>query len=148
MFSKPSGRSTVRPLIRLAALPIKLNAFNYSGLTAARRITTSNLKLQTSNMSAYIIVEVTIHDPETYKDYMQLTPAAIAAYDGKFIVRGGKTESLEGDWNPQRIVVLEFPSVERAKQWWNSEEYAPAKKIRQATSSTKMIVVEGYEGKL
>ena len=99
-------------------------------------------------MSAYIIVEVTIHDPETYKDYMQLTPAAIAAYDGKFIVRGGKTESLEGDWNPQRIVVLEFPSVERAKQWWNSEEYAPAKKIRQATSSTKMIVVEGYEGKL
>ena len=98
-------------------------------------------------MPAYVIVEVTIHDPETYKDYMHLTPAAIAAYDGKFIVRGGKNESLEGNWNPQRIVVLEFPSVERAKQWWHSEEYAPAKKIRQATASTKMIVVEGFEGK-
>lgn len=94
-------------------------------------------------MPAYVIVEVEIHDPETYKDYMQLTPATIAAYDGKFIVRGGKTETLEGNWNPHRIVVLEFPSVERAKQWWYSEEYAPAKKIRQATAGTKMIVIEG-----
>ena len=96
-------------------------------------------------MSAYVIVEVTINDPETYKDYMKLTPAAIAAYDGKFIVRGAKTESLEGDWNPQRIVVLEFPSVDRAKEWWNSESYAPAKKIRHATARTKMIVVQGFE---
>jgi len=95
-------------------------------------------------MPAYVIVEVTIHDPEAYKGYMKLTPASIAAYDGKFIVRGGKTESLEGNWEPQRIVVLEFPSVERAKEWWSSEHYAPAKKIRQQTATTKMIVVDGY----
>ncbi len=95
-------------------------------------------------MSAYVIVEVTIHNPEEYKDYMKLTPASIATYDGRFVVRGGKTESLEGDWNPQRIVVLEFPSVERAKEWWASPEYTPAKEIRQRTASTKMLVVEGF----
>ena len=94
-------------------------------------------------MPAYVIVEVTIHNPEEYTDYMKLTPASIAAYDGRFVVRGGKTESLEGDWNPQRIVVLEFPSVERAKEWWSSPEYTPAKEIRQRTASTKMILVEG-----
>ena len=95
-------------------------------------------------MAAYVIVEVTIHDTVAYEEYKKLTPASIAAYDGKFIVRGGKTESLEGDWNPERIVVLEFPSVERAKEWWSSEMYAPAKAIRQRTAATKMLVVEGY----
>jgi uncharacterized protein (DUF1330 family) len=94
-------------------------------------------------MPAYIIVDVAINDPEAYEGYKQLTPASVAAYDGKFIVRGGKTETLEGDWQPQRIVVLEFPSVERAKQWWSSTEYGPAKKIRQAAASTRMLVVEG-----
>ena len=97
-------------------------------------------------MSAYIIVDVTIHNAENYEGYKKLTPASIAAYDGKFIVRGGTTESLEGDWQPGRVVVLEFPTVERAKQWWASEEYAPAKAIRQANAETKMILVEGFEG--
>lgn len=96
-------------------------------------------------MPAYVIVEIDIHDPHSYEEYKTLTPASIAAYDGRFIVRGAQTESLEGDWNPQRIVVLEFPSVARAKEWWGSEEYAPAKSIRQAASTTKMIVVEGYQ---
>ena len=95
-------------------------------------------------MSAYVIVEVAIHDPEEYKEYTKLTPATIAAFDGRFIVRGGQTESLEGDWQPQRIVVLEFPSVERAKEWWNSPEYEVAKAIRHRTAITKMIVAEGY----
>lgn len=95
-------------------------------------------------MPAYVIVEVDIHDPVAYEEYKKLTPGSIAAYDGKFIVRGAKTESLEGDWNPPRMVVLEFPSVERAKEWWTSREYAPAKKIRQAASATKMLVVDGY----
>ena len=97
-------------------------------------------------MSAYVIVEVEIHDPKEYEEYKTLTPASIAAHDGKFIVRGGKLESLEGDWNPQRLVVLEFPTVEKAKQWWNSNEYAPAKAIRHRTAHTKMIVVEGFNG--
>lgn len=97
-------------------------------------------------MPAYIIVDVTIHNAENYEGYKKLTPASIAAYDGKFIVRGGKTETLEGDWQTGRIVVLEFPSVERAKQWWSSEEYAPAKAIRQANADTKMMLVEGFDG--
>ena len=66
-------------------------------------------------MPAYVIVEIEIHDPIEYEEYKKLTPASIAAYDGKFVVRGAQTESLEGNWNPQRIVVLEFPSVQRAK---------------------------------
>ena len=97
-------------------------------------------------MPAYIIVDVTIHNAENYEGYKKLTPASVAAYDGKFIVRGGKTETLEGNWQPGRFVVLQFPSVERAKEWWASEEYAPAKAIRQANAETKMILVEGLEG--
>lgn len=95
-------------------------------------------------MAAYVIVEIEINNPTEYEEYKKLTPASIAAYDGKFVVRGAETQTLEGDWHPQRIVVLEFPSVERAKEWWHSEEYAPAKVIRQRTAKTKMLVVEGY----
>lgn len=97
-------------------------------------------------MPAYIIVDITIHNAEKYEGYKKLTPASIATYDGKFIVRGGSTETLEGDWQPGRLVVLEFPSVERAKQWWASEEYAPAKALRQANADTRMILVEGLDG--
>lgn len=95
-------------------------------------------------MSAYILIEIDVHDPVAYEDYKKLTPASLLPYEGKFIVRGGATETLEGDWQPKRIVVLEFPSVERAKAWWGSDEYAPAKKMRQAASTTRMIVVEGF----
>jgi uncharacterized protein (DUF1330 family) len=96
-------------------------------------------------MPAYVITEVSIQDQKAYEEYKELTPASIAAYDGKFVVRGAKTESLEGDWHPERLVVLEFPTVARAKEWWNSAEYAPAKKIRHANAITKMLGVEGYE---
>ena len=95
-------------------------------------------------MPAYVIVEVEINNPDEYEEYKKLTPAAIAAHGGRFVVRGAKTEALEGDWKPQRIVILEFASVEKAKQWWSSEEYAPAKAIRQRSAKTKMLVVEGY----
>jgi uncharacterized protein (DUF1330 family) len=97
-------------------------------------------------MPAYIIVDVTIENAENYAGYTKLTPATIALYEGKFIVRGGKTETLEGDWQPGRFVVIEFPSVERAKAWWASDEYAPAKALRQANAKTKMIMVEGLDG--
>lgn len=93
-------------------------------------------------MPALVIVEITIHDLILYEDYKKLTPATIAAYGGRFVVRGTPTESLEGDWNPQRLVVLEFESVEQAKTWWHSDEYHPAKAIRQQAASTKMLVVE------
>ncbi len=94
-------------------------------------------------MAAYVIVELEITDPAGYEDYKKLVPPTLAAYDGKFIVRGGAAESLEGSWQPQRVVVLEFPSVARAKQWWSSSEYSAAKALRQRTAKTKLIVVEG-----
>jgi len=94
-------------------------------------------------MKAYIIVDVQITNPTLYEEYRKLTPASLVPYDGKFIVRGGATETLEGDWAPGRVVVLEFPSVEKAKAWWSSPGYAPAKAIRQSASETKMILVEG-----
>ena len=96
-------------------------------------------------MAAYIIVEVTVHDEKAYEDYKKLTPATLAAYDGQFVVRGGKTEALEGDWQPQRVVVLQFPTVEKAKAWYASPAYAGAKAIRQKAASTKMMLVEGYQ---
>lgn len=94
-------------------------------------------------MPAYVIVEIAIDDPKDYEEYKKLTPATIAAYDGRFVVRGGQTETLEGDWQPERIVVLEFPTVERAKEWWGSDTYSKAKVIRQRSAKTKMIVVPG-----
>ncbi|MEO7119723.1 MAG: DUF1330 domain-containing protein [Ginsengibacter sp.] len=94
-------------------------------------------------MSAYIIVDVKIHNSRAYEEYKKLTPASIAAYNGTFIARGGATEILEGDWDAGRIVIVEFPDVEKAKQWWNSTEYASAKLIRQGAATTKMILVEG-----
>ena len=97
-------------------------------------------------MPAYIIVDVTIHNPSGYEDYKKLTPDSLKKYQGKFIVRGGPTETLEGNWQPGRMVVLEFPTVELAKAWWSSSEYTPAKELRQRNADTKMILVEGFEG--
>ena len=94
-------------------------------------------------MKAYVIVEVSITDKIIYEEYKKLTPATIAAFDGKFIVRGGRTEPLEGDWHPERMVVLEFPSVKKAKEWWRSDQYSKAKAIRQQSAHTKMLIVEG-----
>ena len=97
-------------------------------------------------MPAYIIVDIAIHNAQNYAGYVKLTPATLLPYEGKFIVRGGKTETLEGDWQTGRFVIIEFPSLEKAKAWWASEEYAPAKALRQANAETKMIVVEGWDG--
>lgn len=94
-------------------------------------------------MTAYIIVDVKITDAQRYEDYKKLTPASLEPFEGKFIVRGGQTETLEGDWQPGRIVVLQFPSLQQAKAWWSSDGYAPAKALRQATAITRMIMVEG-----
>jgi len=94
-------------------------------------------------MAAYIIVDIKITDPQRYEEYKKLTPSSLAGYDGRFIVRGGTTETLEGDWNPGRIVVLEFPTVHKAREWWSSDGYAPAKAIRKAASITRMILVDG-----
>ena len=96
-------------------------------------------------MKGFIIVDVKINDAARFEDYKKLTPASLKPFEGRFVVRGGKTDTLEGDWNPQRIVIIEFPSVEKAKAWWSSEEYAPAKALRQSCAVAKMIVAEGFE---
>ncbi len=93
--------------------------------------------------AGYIIVDVQITDPQAYERYKAAVPATLAAYGGKFLVRGGRVETLEGNWTPDRFVVLEFESVEKAKAWWNSQEYAAPKRLRQSASVTKMILVEG-----
>ena len=94
-------------------------------------------------MPAYVIAHIDVKDPARYEDYKKMSPVSIQMYGGRFIARGGKTEVLEGNWQPKRLVLLEFPSVERAREWWASEDYRPAKELRQATSSGDMIVVEG-----
>jgi uncharacterized protein (DUF1330 family) len=96
-------------------------------------------------MSAYIVVEVEVHDPQRYENYKAMVPSSLKEFGGRFLVRGGKVETLEGDWSPQRFVMVEFPSVEQAKAWWDSAGYAEAKALRQATATTQMIVVAGVE---
>ena len=94
-------------------------------------------------MAAYIIVEIEIIDPVGYEEYKKQAAAAVHKYGGKYIARGGKTEVLEGDWNPKRIVVLQFESMERAKEWLNCKEYREPRKMRHKTAKTNMILVEG-----
>ena len=94
-------------------------------------------------MPAYVIVEVDIHDPANYERYKTLVPATITAYGGRYLARGGRVETLEGDWNPARVVILEFPSLQRAREWWSAPEAAHIKALRQSSARTKMIVVEG-----
>ncbi len=94
-------------------------------------------------MPAYVVVEITVNDAKTYERYKQLAPPSIAAYGGRYLVRGGKTETLEGEWNPPRFVILEFPTAQQARAWWESPEYAPAKALRQECAGTEMILVEG-----
>ncbi len=94
-------------------------------------------------MAAYVIVEIDIVDPTGYEEYKKQAAATVTKHGGKYIVRGGKMEVLEGDWTPKRIVILEFESVARAKEWLYCEEYREPRKMRHRTAKTNMILVEG-----
>jgi uncharacterized protein (DUF1330 family) len=94
-------------------------------------------------MPAYVVVDVDVKDRERYAEYVKLAPPSIAQYGGRYLSRAGRTETLEGEWTPRRFVILEFPTYERAKEWWSSPEYAPAKALRQATAETEMVLTEG-----
>jgi uncharacterized protein (DUF1330 family) len=94
-------------------------------------------------MAAYVIVQVDVKDPVRYADYKKMVPPSLEKFGGRFLVRGGTTHTLEGDWAPKRFVMVEFPSVEQAKAWWASPEYAAAKALRQATADSMLIVAEG-----
>jgi uncharacterized protein (DUF1330 family) len=94
-------------------------------------------------MAAYIINDMEVVDPATMEEYKKLSPATVERYGGRFLARGRRTETLEGTWSPQRLVILEFPSFEQARAWANSPEYAPAKALRQKAARSNLIVVEG-----
>jgi uncharacterized protein (DUF1330 family) len=96
-------------------------------------------------MKAYIIVDVSVIDPVLYEEYKKLTPSSLVPYGGRFLVRGGKTETLEGQWVPSRFVMLEFPSVEKAEAWYSSDQYTAARLIRQRAAHTQMILAEGID---
>jgi uncharacterized protein (DUF1330 family) len=94
-------------------------------------------------MSAYVIVDIDVIDPEGYEEYKKLASATVTLYGGRYLARGGPNETLEGDWHARRLVILEFESLKRAKDWVNSPEYAPARALRHKTAHTNMVVVEG-----
>ena len=94
-------------------------------------------------MSAYVIVDIDVTNPEGYQEYAKLAPATVTLYGGRYLARGGPNETLEGDWHAKRLVILEFKDVDKAKAWLNSPEYAPARKLRHQYAKSNMVVVEG-----
>ncbi|HSL29991.1 MAG TPA: DUF1330 domain-containing protein [Anaerolineales bacterium] len=94
-------------------------------------------------MTAYVIVDINVTDPIRYEDYKKLATPTVEMYGGKYIARGGKTETLEGDWRPERLVILQFEDMEQAKIWLHSDEYSAAKGIRHQTATSRMVVIEG-----
>ena len=94
-------------------------------------------------MPAYVIVEVEVTDPERYEQYRAATPATIAVAGGRFLVRGGDLTVLEGEWQPSRLVVLEFEDLAAAERWYESEAYQAAKRLREGGASMRMVAVQG-----
>jgi len=94
-------------------------------------------------MSAYVIVDIDVTDPVVYDTYRKMAPSAVAAYGGKYLARGGQMEVLEGDWQPKRLVILEFASVAQAKAWVDSPEYRPARALRHQAATSRMVVIDG-----
>jgi len=94
-------------------------------------------------MPAYVIGEIEITNPAAYEDYKKVVGPVLQKFGGKFLARGGKVVKLEGNWDPKRLVIVEFESMERALAWYNSPEYAPVKAMRQAASTGNQLIVEG-----
>ncbi|HVT05145.1 MAG TPA: DUF1330 domain-containing protein [Thermoanaerobaculia bacterium] len=94
-------------------------------------------------MTAYVIVDIDVHDPVRYEDYKRLATASIAAHGGKYLVRGGKVDIMDGEWVPNRLVILEFADADAARKWFDSDEYREAKKARAESALANMIIVEG-----
>jgi uncharacterized protein (DUF1330 family) len=97
-------------------------------------------------MPGYVIAELEITDPAGFEEYRKQVPATIQKYGGRYVVRGGAIQTLEGDWQPKRLVVLEFPSVEQARRWYDCEEYRGPKALRIKTTRSRLVLVEGASG--
>jgi uncharacterized protein (DUF1330 family) len=94
-------------------------------------------------MAAYLIGDIEVTDAALYDDYRKQVAATVQKYGGRFVVRGGTVQPLEGGWSPKRLVLLEFPSMEQAQKWYRSSEYAPLITLRQRASRGKLVLVEG-----
>ena len=94
-------------------------------------------------MAAYVIGDVEVIDPATFKEYRNRVGATVEQYGGKFVVRGGRMNPKEGDWQPRHLLMLEFPSFEDAERWYNSPEYKPLIAIREKSATTQLIIAEG-----
>ncbi len=94
-------------------------------------------------MPAYVIVDIEVSDSQTYEEYKNLAQSTVAAYGGRYLARGGRTEALEGSWSPKRVVILEFDSASNARKWYNSPEYGLARAIRRGAANFNMLLVEG-----
>ena len=94
-------------------------------------------------MAAYVIAEVDVQDTALFDEYRKIVPGTIAKYGGKYVVRGGTCESKEGGWAPNRVVVLEFATMDRAREWYHSADYAPALAMRLKAAKSRMVIVEG-----
>lgn len=93
-------------------------------------------------MPTYVVVEIQVTDPEIYETVKQLTPATVAAYGGTYLARGGQTERIHGSWDPQRLVILEFETLEQVKAWQESPEYRPIKALRDQSAQVNMVAIE------
>ena len=94
-------------------------------------------------MPAYVISDVTFRNPDAVESYRSRAAASIAHYGGRYVARGGAVEVLEGDWTPERIIIVEFPDMERARAWYRSPEYATALQVRDAALTRNLILVDG-----
>lgn len=95
-------------------------------------------------MSAYVIADVEVLDLALYETYRQKVPATIAAFGGRYLVRGGALTVLEGQWSPKRCVILEFPSMAQLKAWYDSPAYVPLRAIRERSTRSNLVMVEGF----
>jgi uncharacterized protein (DUF1330 family) len=96
-------------------------------------------------MPAYVLVDLIVTDQATMDEYRQQVPATLQKYGGRFLVRGGAHQTIEGSWKPNRLVVLEFPSMEQAKRWYDSEEYREPKAMRLRAGNANLVMVEGVQ---
>jgi uncharacterized protein (DUF1330 family) len=94
-------------------------------------------------MAAYVIANIRITDPDRYPEYASRVPQTVERYGGRYLARGGKVEVLEGEWEPQRLVILEFESMERLREWYDSPEYASLKQLREEGTVSQLVIVEG-----
>jgi uncharacterized protein (DUF1330 family) len=94
-------------------------------------------------MPAFVIADIDVHDPQRYEDYKAGSPASLAEFGGRFVARGGAIEVLEGDWDPARVVIIEFPDADSARRWYGSAGYQDLKAIRDEAASGRFVLVDG-----